>query len=343
MGEYLRDSWYCVGWASDLEEKPIGITICETYIVAFRDADGHVVAMDGRCPHRFAPLDRGKVGEGTIACPYHGLVFDGAGKCVLNPHGPGAIPPNAVLKTYPALERLGAIWVWMGDHERAEADLLPELEWWGDDDYAVSKGHLRLDVNYQLVMDNLLDLTHGPYLHAGTLSGDPESTVHMGMEHTWKTENGSILHSNYYVEKMPKPAPQMEALVGDVPGMMSANMRWRPASILDLHVRYTPEGSNEKEGAHVPSVHYLAPESDTVTHYFYALGRNKMIEDHDMTKMQDDLVRKAFTEEDEPMMQACQALMGTTDLMSLQPAILQTDAPGIQARRLLKKAMAEAV
>ena len=55
---------------------------------------------------------------------------------------------------------------------------------------------------------------------------------------------------------------------------------------------------------------------------------------------QDDLVRKAFTEEDEPMMQACQALMGTTDLMSLKPAILQTDAPGVQARRLLNKEMA---
>ena len=340
MTKFLQDSWYCIGWATELEEKPIGITVCDTYVVAYRDSKGDIVAMDGRCPHRFAPLDLGVVKGDAIACPYHGLEFDGTGKCILNPHGPGVIPPNAVLKTYPALENMGAIWIWMGDPALADPSSLPQLAWWGSKDYAVSTGHLRLDVNYQLVMDNLLDLTHGPYLHAGTLSGDPESTVHMGMQHSWKTEPGPILHSDYYVEKMPRPAPQMELLVGDVPGEMSANMRWRPASILDLEVSYKPEGCAEGEGAHIPSVHYLAPESDTVTHYFYALGRNKLIDSEEMTRIQDDLVRKAFTEEDEPMMQACQALMGTTDLMSLNPAILQTDAPGVQARRLLKKVMA---
>lgn len=27
MGEFLRNSWYCAGWAADLSDKPIGIKI----------------------------------------------------------------------------------------------------------------------------------------------------------------------------------------------------------------------------------------------------------------------------------------------------------------------------
>ena len=338
MTEYLRDSWYCIGWSSQLEEKPIGITVCGTYIVAYRGADGSIIAMDGRCPHRFAPMKLGSVNGDTIACPYHGLVFDRDGTCILNPHGGGAIPPNATLKAYPAVEHLGAIWVWLGTAEHADRSKLPMLEWWGSSDYAVSTGYLRVEAHYQLVMDNLLDLTHGPYLHADTLGGDPANTVGVGMRHEWDTQPGPVLHSNYFVENMPSPSPQIMALVGDIPGRLQARMRWRPASILDLDLRYSPAGGGAD--AHIPSVHYLAPESDNSTHYFFALARNVDITNETLTEMLAAQVHKAFAEEDEPMIKACQSLMGTSDLMSMKPAILQTDAAAIQARRLLKKEMA---
>jgi vanillate O-demethylase monooxygenase subunit len=46
-------------------------------------------------------------------------------------------------------------------------------------------------------------------------------------------------------------------------------------------------------------------------------------------------VNDAFQNEDEPMIEDCQKLMGTTDLMSLKPVLLPTDAPAIRARRVL--------
>jgi Vanillate O-demethylase oxygenase C-terminal domain len=69
----------------------------------------------------------------------------------------------------------------------------------------------------------------------------------------------------------------------------------------------------------------------------YAMGRNMMIDNAEMTQAMAQGARQAFEEEDEPMIRECQALMGTTDLMSLRPAILQTDIAGVHARRTLSK------
>jgi hypothetical protein len=46
-----------------------------------------------------------------------------------------------------------------------------------------------------------------------------------------------------------------------------------------------------------------------------------------------EFARRAFEEEDEPMIAACQEQMGTTDLFSLKPVLLQTDVASIKARR----------
>ena len=58
----------------------------------------------------------GKVlGGNRLQCPYHGLEFDRSGACVRNPHGDKRIPSRAKVKSYPAIEKHKAIWVWMGD------------------------------------------------------------------------------------------------------------------------------------------------------------------------------------------------------------------------------------
>jgi vanillate O-demethylase monooxygenase subunit len=76
-----------------------------------------------------------------------------------------------------------------------------------------------------------------------------------------------------------------------------------------------------------------------VTHYFFAMGRNVMIDDPEQTRLMAEFARRAFEEEDEPMIKACQSLMGTADLFSLRPAILKSDVAAIQARRAIAKLM----
>lgn len=339
--EYLLNAWYCVGWSDDLRDQPIGHSVLQQPVVLYRDGAGKAVALDGRCPHRFAPLWKGEVVGDTIMCPYHGLRFDRSGMCVHNPHGAGQIPPNAKVRSFPVVEKGGALWVWPGDAEKADPSRLPDPHWLLSPDYACVTGYLRVEANYQLVIDNLLDLTHAPYLHRNTVGGDPEDSIGAQMEHDFRTDPDNVIHSNYLVRAMPKPTPQMLPLWGDRPGDFRAEMRWHPASTLELDIRMSPPDAPRTEGIHIPSLHYITPESETVTHYFYAMGRNVQIEDREQTRMMGEFARRAFEEEDEPMIKECQSLMGTTDLFSLRPAILQTDIAGVQARRLLGKLIRE--
>ena len=88
-GTYLRNAWYVAAWSDDLlDGQLLPRTIMKEPIVLYRKSDGKVVALEDRCPHRFAPLHMGKIVNGDcVQCPYHGLEFDASGACVLNPHG----------------------------------------------------------------------------------------------------------------------------------------------------------------------------------------------------------------------------------------------------------------
>jgi vanillate O-demethylase monooxygenase subunit len=52
------------------------------------------------------------------------------------------------------------------------------------------------------------------------------------------------------------------------------------------------------------------------------------------------MARHAFEMEDEPMIRACQEMMGTTDLFALKPILLKTDVAAVRARILLDKLIA---
>lgn len=332
---YLRNAWYCAGWSSDLGAEPVGRTMLGEFLVFYRDSAGEPVAIGGRCPHRFAPLSKGRVKGDVIECPYHGLQFDRDGRCVKNPHADGVIPGSAKVAAYRIVERGGALWVWMGDADKADTADLPTSDFLIDARYASISGCVKVAANYQLVIDNLLDLTHAPFLHANTVGGAPEDSIGAPMTHEFRID-GQVIHSNYLVRGMP-PTPQLQPLWSEPAGDFRAEMRWRPASNLDLDIRMSPLGADKEAGVHVPSVHYVVPESEISTHYFFAVGRNVYIDDPDQTRIMGEFALRAFAEEDEPMIRDCQDLMGTTDLMSLNPVLLKTDIAAVQARRMLDK------
>src|SRR5690554_5303274 len=123
---YLRNCWYMAAWADEVEDSGL---LARRYlnepVVLFRDSKGDIKALKDMCPHRFAPLSKGKVTDGAIACGYHGLTFDADGKCVHNPHGP--LLKNMAVKAYPVIEAYRAIWIWMGDPELADRGKLRDL------------------------------------------------------------------------------------------------------------------------------------------------------------------------------------------------------------------------
>ena len=72
--------------------------------------------------------------------------------------------------------------------------------------------------------------------------------------------------------------------------------------------------------------HIVTPETAGTSHYFY---------DHEATIEAAQLARQVFVEEDEPMLEAAQEALAGRDFWEAKPAILETDAAAIRARRRL--------
>src|SRR5258707_3616772 len=113
----------------------------------------------------------GKIVNGDrVQCAYHGLEFNSSGACVLNPHGTKNIPPRGRVRSYPVTEKHKAIWIWMSEQSPDLAkvpdfsvlDNVPEM-------HATKRDRITIRANYELIIDNLLDLSHTCYLHDGIL------------------------------------------------------------------------------------------------------------------------------------------------------------------------------
>ncbi|MEY2875446.1 MAG: hypothetical protein RLZZ373_2817 [Pseudomonadota bacterium] len=336
---FIRDAWYCAGFSNELKASALKpITILGEPVVLYRQAGGTAAALADRCPHRFAPLSLGKVCEGELQCAYHGLRFDAAGLCTHNPHGDGSIPKAAMVRSYPLLERHGALWIWTGDAAQADPAKLPDF---GDTDerdgWSRFEGYLHVKANYQLMIDNLLDLSHVPFLHpflAGGAPPPPEFRPDIRMEQRGDT----VVAVNEFHSMPNTPLYQMLWERGAPPALtdMRANMRWDPPSMLLLDTGATHVDQPRQDGPSAPSSHWLTPETETTTHYFWAATRDRYVGNADVSAQMAAGFAAAFHNEDEPMIEACQRNMGSNDLMSMKPVLLPTDGPAVRARRVIQ-------
>jgi phenylpropionate dioxygenase-like ring-hydroxylating dioxygenase large terminal subunit len=169
----LKNLWYVVARADGLGTHPIKATVIGQDFAVFRDNAGKPVVLSDICIHRGGSLSGGLVtGAGHIECPYHGWQFGADGVCARIPAQPdSAIPAKARVDSYPAVERYGWIWAFLGDLAEAERPPLPDLSWTEDPAFRLVYGHYDWDVNWQRVAENGLDFAHTPFVH-GTSFGD---------------------------------------------------------------------------------------------------------------------------------------------------------------------------
>ena len=57
----------------------------------------------------------------------------------------------------------------MGAPEKADEKLIPDFHWNDDPDWYPVGDYMHLDCHYQLLADNLMDLSHEAYVHRGTI------------------------------------------------------------------------------------------------------------------------------------------------------------------------------
>jgi phenylpropionate dioxygenase-like ring-hydroxylating dioxygenase large terminal subunit len=77
---------------------------------------------------------------------------------------------------YPVVERYDHLWVWYGNPENADASLIPDIPFLSPSgsEPGFARGTLYLQCTYELVLENVLDLTHVDFVH-GNFAGSHES------------------------------------------------------------------------------------------------------------------------------------------------------------------------
>ena len=89
---FPKNAWYVAAYPEDIGAALFARTILGEHLAFYRKKDEKLVALRDRCPHRLAPLSRGRLIDDCVECPYHGLRFSSNGQCTFNPHHPGTIP-----------------------------------------------------------------------------------------------------------------------------------------------------------------------------------------------------------------------------------------------------------
>ena len=116
----LRNYWYPVLQSEELAAgKPAGFRVLGENFVAWRDSTGKPRVLRDKCPHRGAKLSAGRVLEGDLQCAWHGLRFNGSGRCTLIPWEEGTKHLDEVsIAAFPAEELGGYVWAYIGDAEK---------------------------------------------------------------------------------------------------------------------------------------------------------------------------------------------------------------------------------
>jgi phenylpropionate dioxygenase-like ring-hydroxylating dioxygenase large terminal subunit len=174
-GAGLRNYWYPVQWSSEVHERPQPVTVCGEKLMLQRDSAGAVHALHDRCPHRGVALSQGTSEfPDTVSCPYHGWTYrlaDGELVAVITDGPDSPMCGKVAVQTYPCEERIGLVWVYVGDGTRPPHPLdeqLPE-ELVDAPPMAVGGRIEDRDGDWRLYAENGFDEGHAKFLHRTSL------------------------------------------------------------------------------------------------------------------------------------------------------------------------------
>ena len=293
---WLNNAWYVAGFQHELDgNKVLARTFLGTPVVMMRHSDGRVAALEDKCPHRLMPLSAGKRVGDELQCGYHGMQFAITGLCTLAP-GQTHIPSQACVRAFPLVQRHGLLWIWMGKPELAQADLVPDIRWNNHPEWTPSRGYHYLEANFQLSVDNLMDLGHESWVHLRTIGQEDEEVIpNFPVKVTVKGEG--LIHAH---REMPDiDAPPFFAMVLDHQGKIN---RWQTAVGLAPSICMTDFGvypvGTSPDGAYRSHVlHLLTPETERTTHYFWSVARNKRLDDESLTQSVCRAIEQTFDED----------------------------------------------
>jgi phenylpropionate dioxygenase-like ring-hydroxylating dioxygenase large terminal subunit len=298
--------------------------LLEEPVVLYRLENGKAVALEDRCCHRQLPLSMGRIEGDNLRCGYHGLLFSSDGLCREVP-GQTSIPPQARVRAYPVVEKYRWVWIWMGEPQKADPALIPNWWWTESAGWAFTRpDRVRLECNYQLISDNVLDVTHLAYVHASSIGASSitefPATVERG--------EGLVRLTRWIRDRAPPP---LYRKAGAFPGNVD---RWQIVEHVPPCFTVNFAGCEDRERRiDLMALSAPTPETARTTHYFFGFVRNFGLGDAETEALcAVDMVR--VFNEDFPVLEAQQRMI---EAAPGAPRIdIQVDAAPLAARRMLQ-------
>ena len=322
---FVRNAWYAAAWSEeigrDLTERWIG----DVPVVFFRKEDGTAVALEGTCPHRQYPLALGRLRGDEIECGYHGIRFGCEGACS---HVPGEQRAPAAMKTraFPLHERGGLIWLYAGDPSRADAKNIHE-EWLGQPGWTSVHGTKMIEGNAQLLIENLMDLSHEAFLHAETIGNAAVAETPIVTEATSELVRATRIMRDI-------PPPPLFAKFGVSPRIDRTQIAEFHAPSMVLTRAKAASLDPAFATLNFVVMHLVTPETPTRTRYNWAVARDYALDDESVSEGWFVGTNKIF-DQDVAALNAQQAR-----LQRLPPDHIELSIPGdaaaLAARKLVR-------
>lgn len=223
------ETWLCAGRVEEIPNVGDYVTckIVDEPFVLSRNEDGEVVAFMNMCVHRGVAVAEGKGNAKDFSCPYHAWLYDLSGNLLVTPRmgKTNADLENSRMRRLQSVVWRGWIFVSFNSEPMPfEAFIAPyenELWWFQTDQCRLAeKMVIKVDCNWKLLVENLVDVYHVPVLHKGTFGGfvkkskDDSFDVRLLERGGWAYEQKAKPHSKTGQRTFPM-LPWLEGMAED--------------------------------------------------------------------------------------------------------------------------------
>jgi vanillate O-demethylase monooxygenase subunit len=193
---------------------------------------------------------------------------------------------------------------------------------------------------WYLMVDNLLDMTHVPVLHDGNLGNADMIGTDIVVE-PYGPRGVSVRRD--YTDISTTAVFEMMTF-GKYPRIdLEAMQRWEAPACIYITGILRPTGGSEAQATGVKTCHFITPESETTSHYWFAAERYQPVrgtpeEEAAVLPKLAEVRRQIFEEQDGAIISAQQArIIEAGGKEHYQPVLISADAGVERAHRILRQ------
>ncbi|MES3636612.1 aromatic ring-hydroxylating dioxygenase subunit alpha [Mycobacterium intracellulare] len=330
--KYPRNRWYVAAHSDEVNRELLSRWLLDEPVCLYRKSDGSPVALVDRCIHRQMPLSKGLLrNDDTLQCGYHGIVYGTDGHAIHIPSQTN-VPPACRVHRFPLYERWSLVWIWMGDPTLADPAMVPDHHWLTDPNWATVRGTLSMKARAQLLNENLLDLTHLEFLHAGSIGAGKIAETPIITEF-----DGDVIRVSRPMNGIDCPPffTKTMGLTGPIDRGQIAE--FFPPGFHITHVSAKPAGDlDDSRKCEQKAIHCVTPARGNTTHYFWCHARNYKIDDAEIQQLMQHGLEGVFTQDVEAS-EAIEDIISNYEPDHPIELNLKVDKAPLQARRLINQ------